>query len=344
MSDVRSSFMFPWDECRPLAGSTVLITGGAGFIGSNLAAVLAAHDVRIRVLDNLYSGYRENLADLGDAVTLIPGDVREKDACARAMDGVDAVAHLAAEISVPRSVKEPALSHDINMNGGLNVLMAARDAGVKSLVLASSSAVYGENEVSPKHEGLLPEPLSPYASHKMAMEYYLANFAGLYGMKTVSLRFFNVFGPNQDPSSAYAAVIPLFAGRMLAGRAPTIFGDGEQTRDFVFVGDVVQALVRGLTAPGEAAGRCFNVGMGQSLSVNELFGTMARLTGFPGGPDYQPPRLGDVKHSRADISRARRELGFAPRFNFEQGLELALAWYRDHLDHQGKRRDIRREA
>ena len=323
-----------------MSGSTVLLTGGAGFIGSNLAHILHAHGVRVRVLDNLTTGHRANIRNLEPDLEFIQGDIRDQDACNAAMQGVDYVVHFAAEVSVPRSVELPREAHEINVTGSLNVLMAARDQGVKRVVLASSCAVYGDSPESPKREDMKPEPLSPYASHKLTMEHYAANFSSLYGLHTVALRFFNVFGPHQDPGSVYSAVIPKFAALLLANKAPIIYGDGGQTRDFIFVADVAQAIIRGLTAEEENCGTVYNTGRGEEYSVNDLFGVIAQLLNSDLKPHYEEARAGDVRNSRADISRIENILGFAPRFSFQEALDISLEWYRTHLDKDGKRLDL----
>ena len=257
-----------------------------------------------------------------------------------AMQDVDYVVHFAAEVSVPRSVEKPREAHEINVTGSLNVLMAAEAQNVKRVVLASSCAVYGDAPESPKHENMKPEPLSPYASHKLAMEHYAANFTTLYGLNTVALRFFNVFGPHQDPGSVYSAVIPKFAAMLMADKAPVIYGDGGQTRDFIFVADVAQAIIRGLTAPPAACGTVYNTGRGEEYSVNDLFNTIRKLMNSDVTPQYEPARAGDVRNSRADITKITRGLEFTPRFSFEEALDISLEWYRTYLDKDGRRKDL----
>ncbi len=301
-----------------------LITGGAGFIGSHLAETLVKRGEEVVVLDNLATGKRENLvpAEKGPGrLTFIEDDMRDPAACRRAMQGVDFVLHQAARPSVQRSVEDPLLSHDVNVNGGLNVLMAAKEAGVKRVVTASSSSVYGDREPAdaPKHEGMDLRPMSPYAANKVAMEYYCRVFHKVYGLETVCLRYFNVFGPRQDPHSAYAAVIPRFIFAMLEGKRPTVFGDGKQSRDFTYVDNVVAANLAACTAPG-AAGQAFNVASGESQSLLRLLEVLEGLTGKKADPEFGPPRTGDVRYSLADLSRAREVLGYEVEVGFEEGL------------------------
>lgn len=304
-----------------------LVTGGAGFIGSHLAEFLADRGHRVRVLDNLLTGRFENMTSFLDRVEFINGDIRDIATCRRAVAGVDYILHQAALPSVPRSIENPALAHDINVNGTLNVLVAARDAGVKNVVLASSSSVYGDDPELPKREGREGKPLSPYALTKLLNEKYAKMFFELYGLRTVALRYFNVFGPRQDPASQYAAVIPLFITCVLGGKAPVIYGDGEQSRDFTYVANVVEANV--MAAECDAgAGQVFNVACGESLTVNGLLAAVNRVLGTDISPRYEDPRPGDVRHSLADIARAREVLGYAPRVTFEEGLRRTAAWYR----------------
>ncbi len=302
-----------------------LVTGGAGFIGSHLVEELqkkeGGHSVRI--FDNLTSGREGNLRHLAPAPELIRGDIRDLEATRQAMADVDIVFHHAALTSVPGSVKDPVACNDVNVTGTLNVLLAARDAGVKKVLFASSSAVYGENPVSPKNETLAPDPLSPYAASKLAGEIYCRMFSRLHGLPTVCFRYFNVFGPRQDPNSQYAAVIPKFIDALAAGRRPKVFGDGEQTRDFVFVKDVVQANLRA-AFQDVAPGSVFNVGRGERLSLNELLALFQRILGQEPRAEYLEPAPGDIKHSLADIGLIQRALGFAPTFSIEQGLRAIL--------------------
>jgi nucleoside-diphosphate-sugar epimerase len=306
-----------------------LVTGGAGFIGSNLVRELLARGFAgVRVLDDLSTGRRENLAGLEDDVELIEGDVREPATVARAVDGVTRVFHQAAVASVFRSVKDPVRSHEANATGTLNVLVAARDAGVDRIVYASSSSVYGDAEELPVRESLPTLPISPYGVSKLAGERYCGAFAASYGMAAVSLRYFNVFGPRQDPASEYAAVVPRFVTAALRGERATVFGDGEQSRDFTFVGDVVAANLLASEAPERAWGGAFNVAYQERHTVNELWTAVQRLAGRePVEPLREPARPGDIRDSQADTARAREILGFRPRSSFEDGLRTTVEWF-----------------
>ncbi len=301
-----------------------LITGGAGFIGSHLAQTLVTKGQDVVVLDNLAAGRRENLraAENGPGrLTFMEGDIRDLDTCRRAVEGADYVLHQAARPSVQRSVENPLLSHEVNVTGGLNVLNAAREAGVKRFVSASSSSVYGDRKPldAPKREDMESMPMSPYAANKVAMELYLRVFHKVYGLETVSLRYFNVFGPRQDPDSPYAAVIPRFLFTLLKGESPVIFGDGRQSRDFTWVGNVVAANLAACTAPG-AAGRAINVASSDSHDLLDLVAALRRLTGVKAEPSFGPSRTGDVRYSLADLALAKELLGFKVEVNFEQGL------------------------
>ncbi len=307
-----------------------LVTGAAGFIGSNLAEALLAAGHGVRGLDNFMTGKRENLDALG-GLEFLEGDVRLPEDCRRACDGVEFVLHQAALGSVPRSVENPSLSNECNVTGTLNMLVAARDAGVRRFVFAASSSAYGDTPTLPKVETMPPRPMSPYALTKLAGEEYGRLFFELYGLETVSLRYFNVFGRRQDPSGAYAAVIPRFVSALLAGRPPQIYGDGEQTRDFTYVADVVQANLRACDAPREACGQVYNVAGGARISLNGLYGEIAGLLGSGLRPEYAPPRPGDVRHSLADVSKARGLLRYEPRYRVAEGLAEAIQWYRENL-------------
>jgi nucleoside-diphosphate-sugar epimerase len=307
-----------------------LVTGAAGFIGSNLAEALLAAGETVRGLDNFLTGKRENLAGL-EGMEFREGDIRDPEACRQACQGMDYVLHQAALGSVPRSVENPALSNDCNVTGTLNMLVAARDAGVRRFVFAASSSAYGDTPTLPKVETMPPQPRSPYALTKYVGEVYCRLFTELYGLETVSLRYFNVFGKRQDPFSTYAAVIPRFASALLAGRSPEIYGDGEQTRDFTYIADVVQANRKACSAPGEACGQVFNVAGGARISLNELYREIARLLGSDRAPRYGPPRPGDVRHSLADVGKAERLLGYRPTHDVRRGLQEAIGWYRENL-------------
>src|SRR5438552_34049 len=290
----------------------VLITGGAGFIGSNLARCLVGSGERVRVLDNLSTGSRENLRDVERSIDLVIGDVRDPEDVQRAVGGADVVYHLAALPSVARSLADPLASHATNALGTLNVLLAARDAAVKRFVYASSSSIYGDSPTLPKHEAMPVDPRSPYAAAKLAGEAYSRAFARSVGVETVCLRFFNVFGPRQDPDSPYAAVIPRFASRMLGGERPVIFGDGSQSRDFTFVANAVQACVLAAEAGPDAVGEVMNVGCGDRISLLDLVGALNELLGTNFDPEFEPQQRGDVRHSLASIEKAKRLLGYEP--------------------------------
>jgi nucleoside-diphosphate-sugar epimerase len=305
-----------------------LVTGGAGFIGSNTVGRLLELGERVRVLDNFSTGKRHYLFPLKDRVELIEGDIRYLNVVQEATQGVDYVIHMAALPSVPRSIRTPIESNDVNVSGTLNVLIAARDLGVKRVVYGASSSAYGNTEVLPKTEDMAALPLSPYAVNKFASELYCRVFHQVYGLETVSLRYFNVFGPRQDPMSQYSAVIPKFIGAALAGQSPTIFGDGEQSRDFTFVDNVVQANLLACRAEG-APGETINIACGTRVTLNELAARIGRIVGKEVPPTYQPMRSGDVKHSLADIRKAKRILGYEPKVDLEQGLRRTVDWLRE---------------
>ncbi len=311
------------------APPSCLVTGGAGFIGGHLVEALVGRGARVRVFDNFSTGRRTNLEAVKDDIEVMEADLRDPDAVTRAVEGVEAVFHLGALPSVPRSVADPLSTHEANITGTLLLLLAARDAGVRRFVFSSSSSVYGDTQVLPKHEGLTPTPQSPYALSKLAGEIYATQFARLYGLGTFSLRYFNVFGPRQDPNSAYAAVIPRFVSAWMAGDRPVIYGDGGQTRDFTFVEDVVRANLCCLDAPDEAAGGVFNVAWGHRISVNDLAARIRERLGAAEPPRHDPPRPGDVRDSQADATRAREILGWTPRVTFEDGLARTVDWFRD---------------
>ena len=308
-------------------GQLHLVTGGAGFIGSNLVRRLAGQGARVRVFDDLSSGHLENLAGLENSVEFVRGDLRDAAAVRDALRGVAHVFHLGALASVQASVDDPAVTHAINVTGTLNVLLAARDAGAERVVFSSSASIYGDSPEMPKREDMHPAPLTGYALSKLAGEHYGRIFHGLYGLKFFALRYFNVFGPRQDPASHYAAVIPLFMRAYAAGRQPTIYGDGEQTRDFTFVEDVVSANLCCLSAPASAAGGVYNVAYGDRVSVNDLARQIAALAGQPFAPTYAPARSGDVRESQADSALARRVLGWEPEHAFADGLRATYDWF-----------------
>jgi nucleoside-diphosphate-sugar epimerase len=304
-----------------------LVTGGAGFIGSHLAEELVRRGEKVRVLDSFITGKRENLAPFRNFIELIEGDIRDLENCRRALRGVGFVFHLAALTSVPGSISDPLLNHDINVNGTANLLLASSEAKVKRFVFASSAAVYGDTQTFPLKEGDEGAPLSPYALSKLIGEKYCQLFYQLYGLETVCLRYFNVFGPRQDPFSAYASVIPLFLSKILSEERPQIFGDGEQSRDFIFVADAVEASLGAIEAPDEALGEVFNIGCGERATVNNLVREISELTGVSVMPLYTDPRPGDILHSCADIGKARRVLGFEPLVGLKQGLKRTAGWY-----------------
>ena len=303
-----------------------LVTGGAGFIGSHLAEELVRRGERVRVADSFITGKRENLAHI-PGVELVEGDLADLAVATRAVAGVDYVLHQAAIPSVPRSVQDPLTSNRANIDASLNVLVAARDAGVKRVVYAGSSSAYGDTPTLPKVETMGTAPLSPYALQKLVAEQYCQMFTRLYGLETVTIRYFNVFGPRQDPSSPYSGVISLFIRALVEGRQPTIYGDGEQTRDFTYVANVVDGVLRACTAP-DASGEVINVATGGRISLNELFRVLKTLTGATVEPTYAETRAGDVRDSQADIGKARRLLGYEPSVALDTGLEQTVAWFR----------------
>ncbi len=305
-----------------------LVTGGAGFIGSNIAEELVKRGYAVRIIDNFLTGKRENISSFLDKIELVEGDIRDYDACRRALEGVDFVLHQAALPSVPRSFEDPLLTTDINIKGTLNILLASRETKVKGFVFASSSSVYGDDPNFPKKEGTLESPLSPYAISKLTGEKYCQVFSKIFGLATVCLRYFNIFGPRQDPSSQYAAVIPNFITKMLKGESPTIFGDGEQTRDFTYVSNVVEANILASKAQG-VSGEVFNIACGERTTVNSLVSNLNEILKEEIRPSYDEPRPGDVKDSFADISKARKMLKYEPLVPFGKGLEETIRWYRE---------------
>ncbi len=314
--------------------NSFLVTGGAGFIGSHLVEELVRRGARVRVLDNFITGKRENLAPFLDRIELIEGDIRDLETCRRTVRGVDYVLHHAALISVPISIKDPVVTHDINVSGTLNLLWASAEARIRRFILASSAAVYGDTESLPLKEGEEGRPLSPYALSKLFCEKYCQYFYRAYALETILLRYFNVFGPRQDPLSPYASVIPLFFKKALAGERLQIYGDGEQSRDFIFIADVVEANFRAVGAPAEAVGGVYNIACGERTTVNALAAKINRLAGISIEPLHLEPRPGDVRHSYADIGRASKLLGFVPRVNFQTGLEATIAWYRERRSNE----------
>jgi UDP-glucose 4-epimerase len=305
-----------------------LITGGAGFIGSNIAEHIVKTGKSVRVFDNFLTGKRENLRTFEEHAEIIEGDLRNPDDVRRAVTGVRYVLHLAALPSVPRSIAEPLLSHDINVTGTLNLLIAARDAGCQRVVFTSSSSIYGDSPTLPKHEEMPGAPISPYGAHKFTGEIYARLFWQLYGLETVALRYFNVFGPRQDPRSEYAAVIPKFITAILADRPPTIFGDGTQSRDFSYIDNVVDANLAACVAGKAALGEAFNIACGGRITLLELVGTINAALGKHVQPKLDPPRSGDILHSQADVSKAGKLLNWTPHVSFRDGIEKTIAWYR----------------
>ena len=312
-----------------LDGRAVLVTGGAGFIGSHLVDALVAAGALVRVLDNFATGRRENLAPFQDRIDLIEGDITDPSTCQRASEGVQVVFHQAALPSVPRSVEDPAMSHEVNATGTLNVLLAARDAGARRVVYASSSSAYGDTPTLPKRENQTPSPRSPYAVAKLTGEQYCRAFPGVFGLEAVALRYFNVFGPRQDPNSAYAAVIPLFVSAALEGKAPTINGDGEQTRDFTFIENVVLVNLLAASVPADqVSGEVFNVGCGGRISINELWQAIQKAVGASVEAIHGPPRAGDVKDSMADLTLLQERTGFQVRVDLDEGIRKTVDWIR----------------
>lgn len=310
--------------------STFLVTGGAGFIGSNMIGELVRRGETVRVLDNLATGHLENLDAVRQKIQWHEADIRDLENIRPDFEGVDYVIHLAAIPSVPRSVSDPLSSNSANIDGTLNVLVAARDAGAKRVVFAASSAAYGDHPALPRVESQEPRPLSPYALTKLTGEYYCKIFTRVYGLETVSLRYFNIFGPHQSPDSPYSGVLSLFISAYMNGQTPTIFGDGEQSRDFTYVENAVDATLRACTAPN-ASGQVINVGTGERHTLNETIKLLDRIFGRQLTPRYEVPRAGDVKHSHADISLAHTLLGYEPAVRFENGLKKTVDWFHSVL-------------
>jgi UDP-glucose 4-epimerase len=310
-----------------MASTKAVVTGGAGFIGSALVRKLLEAGAQVAVIDNLLTGYEKNLAEVRDRIQFHNIDVCNAAALAPVMQGADTVFHLAAIPSVPRSIKDPVPSHEVNINGTFNVLRAASDAKVRRVVYAASSSAYGDTETLPKTETMLPRPKSPYAVQKLLGEYYASVFHSCFGLETVALRFFNVYGPRQDPTSQYSGVLSLFMKHLLAHTRPTIFGDGEQSRDFTFVEDVAALCIKASKAPN-AAGKMYNAGNGGRFTLNFIWDLLQKMEGVKIDAQFGPPREGDVRHSMADTESAKADLGHAPQFTIEEGLKRTLEWYR----------------
>jgi len=309
-----------------------LITGIGGFIGSSIARALLSRGEAVRGLDNFSTGKKENLAEIAGQIEVHEADITDLDAMHRACEGVDFVLHQAAIPSVPKSVLDPLGSNRANVDGTVNVLIAARDAKAKRVVYAASSSAYGDTPTLPKHEGMKPDPISPYAVAKLASEHYMVSFFRCYGLETVCLRYFNIFGPRQDPSSPYSGVLAKFITQMLKGEQPTIFGDGEQSRDFTYIDNAVNANLLACKADAsKAAGEVFNVATGRRVTLNETFKALQPLTSYSGQVKYGPARGGDVKHSLADVSKAEAGLGYRPTVDFEEGLRRTVEWYRKEI-------------
>ena len=311
----------------PLTG-IALVTGGAGFIGSHIAAGLTASGARVRVLDDLSTGHRENLDEIGGDIDFIQGSVADEDVLQKALEGVEVVFHEAAIPSVPRSVEAPRQTHIASVDGTFSLLLAARDNNVRRVVYAASSSAYGDQPTLPKSEQMLPDPLSPYAVAKLVGEYYCQVFTRVYGLETVSLRYFNVFGPRQDPSSQYSGVVSRFISSLLGDERPVIYGDGEQSRDFTYVDNVVAANLSAANAPG-ASGKVVNVANGERITLNELLAELKELTGKQDvTAEYRDPRVGDVRHSLADNSMARELLGYESKVGLREGLKRTIDWWK----------------
>jgi nucleoside-diphosphate-sugar epimerase len=306
-----------------------LITGIGGFIGSSLARALLSRGEKVRGVDNFATGKLENIGDILDRIEFSESNILDLEAMKKACLGVDYVLHQAAIPSVPKSVLDPLGNNRSNVEGTVNVLVAARDAKVKRVVYAASSSAYGDTPTLPKHEGMTPNPISPYAVAKLASEHYMISFYRCYQLETVALRYFNIFGPRQDPSSPYSGVLARFITQMLKGEQPTIFGDGKQSRDFTYIDNAVEANLLASQAPAaQAAGRVFNVATGRRVTLNETVKLLQKLTSYSGEPKYEAERGGDIKHSLADISKAETHLGYTPKVNFEDGLRRTVDWYR----------------
>jgi nucleoside-diphosphate-sugar epimerase len=315
-----------------------LVTGAAGFIGSSLVRALLDRGEQVRGIDNFETGRRENLSEVLSQIDFREADILDLDAMHKACTGVDYVLHHAAIPSVPKSVLDPIGSNRANVDGTVNVLVAARDAKVKRVVYAASSSVYGDTPTLPKHEAMTPNPISPYAVAKLASEFYLLSFYRCYGLETVCLRYFNIFGPRQDPSSTYSGVLAKFSMQMLRGEQPTIFGDGETSRDFTYIDNAVSANLLACSTPAaQCAGRVFNCATGRRITLNETFVALQHLTGYKGVVKYGPERSGDIKHSLADITLAQKHLGYKVLVSFEDGLRRTVEWYKSQNQPVGAR-------
>ena len=307
-----------------------VVTGGGGFIGSHIVEELLRRNEIVRVIDNFSTGKWENIEPFEGGAEIIEADIAEGKNLPRFLEGADYVIHQAALPSVPKSILDPVKSHHANVNGTLQLLNASREADVKRVVYASSSSVYGDSPTLPKHEGMMPNPLSPYGAQKLFAEIYCQVFSRAYGLETVSLRYFNVFGPRQDSTSQYSGVLALFIPAVLQSKRPTIYGDGLQSRDFTYVQNVVEANLLACAVPG-VAGQVFNVACGDRITVNSMLQQINKITGKDIAPTYADPRPGDIKHSQADITRAKEHLGYQPKISFEEGLRNTIEWYRKNL-------------
>ena len=307
-----------------------VVTGGGGFIGSHIVENLVRQRNTVKVIDDFSTGKRGNVEAFKNDVEIIEADLAETKNLTQFLKGTDYVIHQAAIPSVPKSILDPLKSHNANVNGTLNLLLACRDAGVKRVVYASSSSLYGDSPTLPKHESMMPNPLSPYGAQKLFAEMYCQVFTKAYGLETVSLRYFNVFGPRQDSTSQYSGVLALFIPAVLQGRRPTIYGDGLQSRDFTYVQNVVEANLLACKVPG-IGGQVFNVACGERITVNSMLHQINKIVGVDISPVYAEPRSGDIKHSQADITRAREHLGYEPKVSFEEGLRATVEWYRKSL-------------
>jgi len=311
----------------PLSG-IALVTGGAGFIGSHIASALVANGARVRIIDDLSTGYRENISEIGGDVDFVEGSLADESALQKALEDVELVFHEAAIPSVPRSVENPRQTHIASVDSTFSLLLAAKERKVRRVVYAASSSAYGDQPSLPKVEDMLPDPLSPYAVAKLVGEYYCQVFTRVYGLETVSLRYFNVFGPRQDPSSQYSGVISRFVAALLSGERPVIYGDGEHSRDFTYIANVVEANLKAAETT-KGVGAVINIANGERITLNQLLKEVQQLTGKTDvSVDYKPPRAGDVLHSLADITRARELLGFEPRVGLREGLQSTIDWWK----------------